>query len=495
MSDARTQGLWYARRTAPFAILALSACSAFFPERGPPAAAAPDRYAAARTPAELPPADGVAQHIDAAAPPGEWWKRYESAALDALVDEGLAHSPSLAAARGSMRAAREALRAQTGQAFLPSVDAGFDPTRERTLGLPIFPQPTYLANIFAGEVQAAYTFDFFGASTLANRALARQVDRQACELIAARRALATNIVVAAINAASLQAQLAATEHLVALTEQQAELTAARRRLGSVSNDDALAADAAAANAAAAPPALRAQLLAVRHALAVLLGRTPDRAPEALALDTLHLPGNIPVAVPSELLHQRPDIQAAEAAVRAAADQAGASQAGIFPSLTLSAAYGRGAFDWSTFHSPAGIIWSVGAGLTEPLFHGGAIRARAREYAAQYDSAVAQYRQTVLGAFENVADTLVALEEDANTLAQTDRAAQAAAAAARDAEARYRLGALPWAARLAAAGQADGAEVQYLRARAARLADTAALFDSMGEPPKSPGAASSTEPRQ
>jgi outer membrane protein TolC len=155
---------------------------------------------------------------------------------------------------------------------------------------------------------------------------------------------------------------------------------------------------------------------------------------------------------------------------------------MFPSLTLSASYGRGGFDWSTFTSPAGAIWSVGASLTQPLFHGGALVARKHQYEATHDAAVAQYKQTVLSAFQNVADTLVSLDEDANTLVQAQRAAAAAYSVQRDTESRYRLGATPFFATLTAGQQYQSANVQYVRARAARLADTAALFESMGDPP-------------
>jgi NodT family efflux transporter outer membrane factor (OMF) lipoprotein len=221
---------------------------------------------------------------------------------------------------------------------------------------------------------------------------------------------------------------------------------------------------------------------VRHAQAVLLGRTPDQAPLPLPLDALHVPGRVPVAVPSDLLHQRPDILAAEAAVRATADEAGAAAASMFPSLTLTAGYGRGGFDWSTFTSPAGAIWNVGASLTQPLFHGGALVARKHQYEAAHDAAVAQYRQTVLAAFQNVADTLVSLDEDTNALTQARRAATAAGAMQRDTESRYRLGATPYYATLTADQQYQNATIQYIRARTARLADTAALFESMGDPP-------------
>lgn len=458
-------------------------CSSFGPDRNPPLTPATAHYAADAEPAQLPAADGIAQRMESGGPSlPQWWKAYDSAALDALVEEGLDNSPSLAAAQHTLKAAREALRSQIGQSMLPSVDVGFDPSRQRALGIPILPhQETFQYNVFAAEVKTSYTFDFFGAALLANRALALQIKQQAYQLEATRRALAANIVVATIDAASLQVEVDATQQLVALGEQRATQTAARYELGSASHDEALAAEADAANAAATLPALRARLLALRHAQSVLLGRTPERAPAPLPLDALKLPQSVPIAVPSDLLQQRPDILAAEANVRATADEAGAAAASMFPSLTLSAAYGRGGFDWSTFTSPAGAIWSVGASLTQPLFHGGALAARKHQYEATYEAAVAQYKQTVLSAFQNVADTLAALDEDANTLNQARRAMDAAGGMRRDTEARYQLGGTSFFATLTAGQQYQNAYLQYVRARSARLADTAALFDSMGDP--------------
>jgi NodT family efflux transporter outer membrane factor (OMF) lipoprotein len=463
--------------------LSLAGCGLFGPDRNPPAMPSPDHYSVEGQPAQLPVAEGVAQHLDIGARPvPEWWKAYQSDALNVLVEEGLANSPSLAAAQHTLKAARESLRSQIGDSLFPHVDVGFSPTRERALGLPILPQQTFVESVFAAEVQTSYTFDFFGAALLGDRALAGQVQQQAFQLEATRRALATNIVIATINAASLQEQVEATERLVDLGEHRAQQTEARYRLGSASHDDVLSAEQDAANAAATLPGLRAQALAVRHAQAVLLGRTPDQAPVPLALDALQVPQSVPVAIPTELLHQRPDILAAEAAVRATADEAGAATASMFPSLTLSAAYGRGGFDWSTFTSPAGLIWSVGATLSQPLFHGGALVARKHQYEATHDAAVAQYKQTVLSAFQNVADTLVSLDEDANTLNQTRRSMNAAHDASSDTASRYKLGATPFYATLTAGQQYQSARVQYVRARAARLADTATLFDSMGNPP-------------
>ena len=461
----------------------LCGCTAFGPDRKPPQMPQPAHYAVEQQPAQTAEADGTAQQVTSGARPvPEWWTAYGSDDLNSLVEEGLKNSPSLAAAQSALRVAREQLRGQIGENMLPKVDLDFSPTRQRALGIPVLPQQTFIENIFTAQVKATYTFDFFGAAFLADRALAGQVRQQAFQLESTRRALATNIVVATINAASLQEQVASTERLVALGEQRAQQTAARYELGSASRDEMLASEQDAANAAATLPALRAQALAVRHAQAVLLGRTPDAAPAPLQLQALNLPQTVPVSVPSDLLHQRPDILAAEAAVRAAADEAGAATAAMFPSLDLTASYGRGGFDWSTFSSPQGVIWGVGASLTQPLFHGGALFARKRQYEANYDVAVGQYKQTVLSAFRTVADTLVSLDEDANTLFQTQRAEAAARQARSDTDSRYKLGATPFFATLTAGQQYESAHVQSVRARASRLADTAALFDSMGNPP-------------
>lgn len=444
----------------------------------------PERYGVAPAPSQLPAADGVQQRLDSGARAvPQWWKAYESAELDALVEEGLAHSPSLAATQHALRSAHEALRAQLGETLLPSVDLSGGATRQTALGLPGLPKEAFTYNVFEAELQASYTFNFFGAQVLADRSAQRRYQEQSYQLEETRRALAANIVLATISAASMQEQVAATQRLVDLAEERARQTKERFEAGSASRADMLADEQQAASLAATLPPMRAQLLAIRHAQAILLGRTPDQAPQPPSMDTLHLPERVPVALSTDLLHQRPDILAAEAAVRASADAAGAANAELFPSLTLSAGYGRGGFDWSTFSSPAGAIWSAGSMITQPLFHGGALRARKRQYEAAYDASVAQYKQTVLSAFANVADTLAALEEDANALAQTQRAQQAAQAEQEDETDRYHLGSVPYWGTLTAGERLQTANIELIRARALRLADTANLFQAMGEAPR------------
>jgi NodT family efflux transporter outer membrane factor (OMF) lipoprotein len=444
--------------------------------------AAPAHYSVAPTTPQIAAAHEPSQQlVMGASPVPEWWGAFASPQLDALVGEALERNQSLAAAKANLRAAREQVREQVGENLYPHLDAGFAPSRQQALGIPGFHQQTYLTNVFAAEVQGGWTLDFFGASVLADRALRGQVRTQAYQLEIARRAVAFNVVLAAINAATLQAQIDAVRLYADAAEHRASLLRQRFELGSAAHLDMLAAEDSAAQSQRVLPPLHRQLLAVQHAEAVLLGRTPDAAPATLTLEELHLPDRLPLAVPSELLHQRPDILAAEATVRASADAAGAATAALFPQLTLSAAYGRGGFDWASFTSPVGAIWAVGASLTQPLFHGGALRARQREYQAAYEASVAQYRQTVLIAFQSVADTLAALDDDSKELAQTERAVEALRQVRDEQAGRKASGAAPLSAVLEARSQYQNAYVDYVSARAARLLDSAALLDAMGNP--------------
>jgi NodT family efflux transporter outer membrane factor (OMF) lipoprotein len=477
-----TKALVAGRVLGVVAALMLSACAVFGPARTPPKIASPAHYSIAPPNPQLAPDHGPPQQLDiGAAPVPEWWRAFESPQLDSLVSEALDRNQSLAAAKANLRAAREQVRGQVGENLFPHVDAGFDPSRERALGIPGQRQQTFIANVFAAEVQGGWTLDFFGASVMADRALIGQVRTQAYELEAARRAVASNVVLAAINAASLRAQIDSVRLYADAEERRAQLLQGRFELGSAARLDMLSAEDQAAAAERLLPPLHRQLLAVQHAQAVLLGRTPDEAPAPLSLDELHLPDRLPVAVPTELLHQRPDILAAEASVRSSADAAGAASAALFPSLTLSAAYGRGGFDWATFTSPAGAIWAVGASLTQPLFHGGALRARQRQYQATYEAAVAQYRQTVLAAFQSVADTLVALEDDSKELEQSERSVDVLKQLQEEQEGRRASGAASLDAVLYAHSSYQNAYLAYVSARAARLTDSAALLDAMGNP--------------
>ena len=462
--------------------LALAGC-AFAPPAKPPTPPSPQHYAVQPTPAETAKVEGVAQHfsLGARAVP-EWWRLYGNDTLNAWVDEGLRNNPSLAATKHTLEAAHQLLRAQVGSNMLPTLDAQTQTSRQRAIGFPDFGPPTNLYDVYAGQLSLSYDFDLFGATRHGIEQTAAQVDQQSYEFDAAKRALAANIVIAAINAASLAEQLSTSEHLSTLAHQQADLTEHAYQLGAASHDDLLSLQQQAASVDTSIPALRAQAARARHALAVLMGRTPDQAPSNLTLAQLHLPTEVPVSVPSELLQQRPDVLAAEAAVHAASAQVGVATANLFPHISLSASLGTAAFKPSNVFTAAGSIWSAGVGLTQPIFHGGALMAQRRAAIASYNASLAQYQQAVLNAFQNVADTLTALDQDALTLQAAGRQAEVAGQAFSDTDARYRLGAVSYPEAVLSEQHLQSAMLAQIQARAARMTDTAALFQAMGTLP-------------
>lgn len=462
-------------------VLALGAC-AFAPDSRPPAMAEPAQYGVEAAPAAGAAAQGVAQRFERGAHPvPQWWTRYQSDALNALVEEGLANSPDLAAAERNLAGAREQLRGQVNSSLLPTVDAGVSATRNRALTMPNLPQPTALFNVFTGQVQASYNLDLFGAARFANTSLAAQVEQQAYQLEAARRSLAANIVTGAITSASLAEQVALTEKQVVLLRQVARDTQRRYELGAASQNDALDADQDAATLEASLPGLRARWHATRHALAVLLGRSPDQAPPDLAFSTIAVPDTVPVVVPSELLASRPDVLVAEAALVAAAADVGLATAQLFPSLSLTASMGKGGFAWADALSGAGSIWAIGASLTQPIFHGGQLLAQRSAAKARYEAAVLQYKQTVLTAFRDVADTLSRLDAGGQALASAEASRRSAELSYQNTAKRVRLGALAPYTQYASEQHYVAARLRELEYANARMTETAALFQAMGSP--------------
>ncbi len=466
--------------------LGLAGC-ALGPSGQAPAMPEPARYAAGLPPGGAASAAGP-ELVAAHTPETSWWTGFGAPELDALVMEAWGANPDLAAAHKRLAAAREVLRAQAGATMLPSVDLGAQAVRQRALGLPLeLPPPlpelprTSIYDTFVGQAQVRYTFDLFGSIRERNRALADRVEQQSARWRAAREALAANVVSGALTLSAQQARLRILESVADGLRRDETEVARRQALGAAPRAAVLDARRQAEAVAAQIPGLQAQVLSIRHALAVLLGRTPDQAPEAIVFDRLSLPARVPVLVPSALLAARPDVQAAGAALRAAAHDAGAASADLLPSLTLTAAMGRGGYDWPAALSPAGALWSLAGGLTAPLFHGGALRAQRRASLQAHAAAEDDYRSTVLAAFRETADALASLEQGGAAQAAGDAAADAARAVAADTARRADLGAVPSAAARAAGRQADLAELDALDVRAQRLLDAARLFHAMGAP--------------
>ncbi len=455
------------------------------PDYHQPAAPATDRYTAAPLPeqtASTPGVAGASQHFMPGADiPAAWWTLFHCEPLDDTIRAALANSPNIAAANAALRQARQNYLAQFGGSLLPAVDAQLGATREKINGV-TFGEPNFTEdlNLYNTSVSVSYKLDVFGGSRRTVEASAAQVDYQRYQLQAAWLTLTANVVTAAVKEASLRAQIQATEQILADEQQQLDVIGRQFDLGGVSRTAVLAQQTLVAQTRASLPPLRLALDQTRHLLAVLTGTTPAEAtlPE-FRLEMFTLPDSLPVSVPSSLVRQRPDILAADATLHQMSAQVGVATAAMYPQITLSASYGTEALTPAAALRAGSTIWSLGAGLLQPVFHGGQLLAQKRAAEAAYDEASAQYRETVLQAFQNVADSLRALDHDATALqSQTDawRAAQASLDLTRG---QYRVGGVSYVALLDAQRQYQQSVVNLAQAQASRYADTAALFQALG----------------
>ena len=415
---------------------------------------------------------------------GRWWTRFGSPALDRLIARAIAHNPDLGAARAALEAAHDEELAARG-AYAPSVSAGFAASRARQSTL-LAPVPNYPAvpnefqyDLYTPGVDVAYVPDVFGLNRRTVEFAGEQTRAAHFEVIATYETLAANVAVAAIEEAALRAEVRATRRLVASDRSVTRILQLRYRQGYSSRIDLAAQQAQAATIAATLPPLEKALAQQRDLLAALLGDPPNRRRDRLDLAALHLPERLPLSLPSRLVEQRPDVRQAQANLHAASAAVGIAVAERFPNLTLSANVGSTALAISDLFSGGTGFWGIGASLTAPVFAGGALREREKAARAAYREAAETYRSTVLTAFQNVADTLAALDQDAAGL-------RAAAAAERATRRSFELTRHQRSAGYAGDVTLFGAEQTYLQARigliqaqANRFADTVALFQALG----------------
>jgi len=470
------------RVLSPLLIAALAGC-AVGPDFKAPAAPNTDRYTAESLPAATVATDvagGEAQTFNPGrAVPEQWWKLFGSQQLDSLVDLAFKSSPSVDSASAALRRAQENLNAQRGGLF-PSIDANAQVQRQRASAA-AFGQgsdASSLYNLYNASVGVSYTLDLFGGVRRGIEAQAAAVDFQRFQLQATYLTLAANVVTSGISEASLRAQITATNDIIAAFERQLKITEEQFQLGTVSNADVLSARANLASTRATLPPLQRQLSAVQNQLAVYLGKLPsERESTHFELADLTLPRELPLSVPSELVRQRPDVRAAEASLHQASAQIGVATANLFPQLSISGSFGSQALTSGDLFDDH--VWSIGAGLTQPLFHGGTLSAQRRAAIAAYDQSAADYRNTVLKAFQNVADALRALETDAESLRAQYEAMTAAQSSLELTEKQYALGSVSYLNLLTAQRQYQQARISYLQALASRYQNTAALFQALG----------------
>ncbi len=464
--------------------MVLAGCTVVGPDFHAPAApSSSPNYTASPLPtqtAAAPTDGGVAQRFDFTRQlSARWWQLFRSPELDALIKQGLAQSPTLSAARAVLRETQENFRAAGGALRYPRLDANLSAQHQRSSGA-AFGGSNIEYTLYNASVGVSYSLDMFGATRRRLEGLRAQVDYRQYQFEGAYLALTGNIVTTAIREAALREQIAAARNILAAERKQLAMVKRQFELGAVPRASVLSQQSQLATTRATLPPLQKQLAFTRHALAVLAGQLPSAGHLPLfQLDSLHLPEVLPVTLPSTLARQRPDIRAAAALLHQASAAVGVATANLYPRITLSGSFGTQATGIGDLFTGSGAVWNIGAGLLQPLFHGGELSAKRRAAVAAYDQAVAQYRQTVLLAFKNVADVLCALDSDARTL----QARAAAEAAAREnfvlTRRQFRLGAVNYLTLLVAQRDSQQARISLIAARAQRYADTAALFQALG----------------
>jgi NodT family efflux transporter outer membrane factor (OMF) lipoprotein len=421
--------------------------------------------------------------------PGDWWTLFHSRRLNDLISRALAANPSLQAAQAALRQAQENVRVQEG-ALLPTVDANASATRQQISLAQFGPLGQTLTqfgvsaplifNLFQATANVAYSPDVFGGKRRQIEQALAQEDYERFALEASYLTLTANVVTAAIQEASLRGQIEATQDIIKSESQQLTVVRNQFEAGSAPRTDVLSQESELVQTQALLPGLEKQLAQQRHLLAALTGRFPNQGrSETVSLAALHLPTRLPVSLPSKLVEQRPDIRSAEEQLHQASAQIGVAVANMLPQINLTADYGTQALTPATMFTPQNAIWSIGAAGTQPIFHGGTLIHQERAAVAAYEQAEAQYRNTVLMAFQNVADVLRALQDDARTLETQERAVRVASENLDLSRIQYQDGTITYLTLLNAQRAYEQARLSHVQAQAARLADTAALFQALG----------------
>ncbi len=468
---------------APAMALALSACAAG-PNFKPPAPPATAGYTVEALPDQTEAtgvAGGEAQRFGSGHDlPGQWWDLFGSTRLDALIAQAMANYPAIAAQQAAVRAARENVRAQEG-VFFPQVQGTAEVIRERVSGATIAPGfPGYMTSVYVANANLSYALDLFGGERRALEGLQAQAMAQSFQLEASYLTLTSNVASTAIQLASVRDQIAATREIIALEDKQLSIIQRQFELGSQTRADVLQQQSNLASVRATLPTLQQQLATAEHQLAVLTGQYPhDAVHTEFVLSDLKLPQDLPVSLPSTLVAQRPDVRAQEMLMHQASAAIGVATANMLPQFNLSAGYGGESLTIGSLLMPASNTWNLGAGITQPIFEGGALRAKRRAAIDAYDQASAQYRLIVLQAFQNVADTLTALDNDAQALKAEFDAVNAAKASLDLIQKQYDDGAVNYVSLLTAQQTYQQARIAYVRAVASRYTDTVTLFQVLG----------------
>jgi len=427
--------------------------------------------------------DGTLQLISTTSDtiPAQWWQLFASPPLDALIRQGLAHSSTLGALKAKLQASRETLNANTASLLFPTIDASANSQRQKLSGAKFGGGiSSTLFTVHSASIDVKYSLDIFGQGRRWLEAGQAQVDVDAFQWQAARIALSANIVTTAIAEASLRGQISALREIIQAESEQLSVTEQRFVIGVIAKTDLLSQRASLAQTRTQMPILKKGMAQARHRLAVLVGILPGEAnTPRFELDAITMPHDLPLTLPSALTRQRPDVQAALAELHQASANVGVATASLYPQLTLSANYASQTGKISDLFSAGSMVWGVAGGMVQPLFHGGELRAKKRAAEARYRQFSAQYRTSVLLAFQEVADALLALQMDGQKLALENQAKALASETFELVRQQHQQGAVSYLTLLNAQRQYQQSRLHQIQARAALYSDSAALMFALG----------------
>jgi len=410
--------------------------------------------------------------------PARWWEQLASPKLNTLVEAALKASPDIASADALLRQSQELARA-AGGGQLPQVDAGFGTTRARVsdrLATPLADPNATLYTLHTAQVSVSYTLDVFGGVGAKVRSARAAAKAQYWRNQAARTTIIANLVEAVVQNAALAEEIAAAKESIAANREILALTRRRQALGALGDADIAAQETALAAAEGAlPPLERAQ----KHAQGLIAIFTNSAVTALPALEELSAPSALPIALPAERIARRPDVQAAAAQMEGAAADAKAALAARLPSFTISANYGGAANRFADMFASGNPFWALLGGVTQPIFRAGSLLHQSHAAKAALEAAQAQYRATALQAFADLSDALTALQTDAEALKAAERGDLASQQSLTYIRRQFELGAVGTYQLLPVTAARAQARSTYVQARAARLSDAVALYQSLG----------------
>jgi NodT family efflux transporter outer membrane factor (OMF) lipoprotein len=435
--------------------------------------------------------------------PFQWWELFNSPALNALVERAFRANPTIAAAQAALVQAQELVYAQRGY-FFPTVGANYSFARTKIAGnftvddspgtqgdghnlnpplldLQHAPHTAPLFyNFHTAQLTVGFVPDVFGANWRQTESLAAQRDAQRFALEATYITLASNVVAAAIQEASLRAQIEVTRQIIAADEQSLQILRDQFRLGFAMRIDVEAQQTALAQAEATLPPLQLQFEQTRDLIRALVGNLPNQdVPETFELDALQLPPELPLSLPARIIEQRPDVRAAEAQLHAANAQVGVAVAAMLPQFSITGTLGGNADEFAWLFRHGGPFWSLVGNVTQPIFEGGTLLHRKRAADDALKQAAAQYQVSVLTAYQNVADTLHASLSDADALATNVRGENAAKVTYDLTRRQLEVGYVNYLTLLSAQTAYQQALLARVQAQAMRYGDAVALFQALG----------------